>query len=116
MIMYDYLINALVFGGIILLLALSVAVVQLILILTDVRHTTKEIRKKLIAITSVLDIVGLLMGGIKGAQGRIKKKMSPDSSTVIAVTSGLKKGLQILLKGKKKKGKKKETKEENEDG
>ncbi|MFH1683732.1 MAG: hypothetical protein ABIA67_02485 [Candidatus Margulisiibacteriota bacterium] len=98
MIMQEILINVLIFSGIILLLALSVGVVIGIMILVDIRKTSKEITKKIKAITSAIDIVALLLGGLGGARQSLKKKLNPDKSTLIAFIAGVKKGLQVLLK------------------
>ncbi len=99
--LYSILMNVLIFCGIVLLIALTVAVIQGIIILVDVRHTSKEVKKKLYAVTSVIDIVSLLMGGMEGAKKRIKKKMAPDENTIIAFVAGVKKGLKILLRNDK---------------
>lgn len=96
--MYEILINILVFCGIILLIALTVAVIQGILILLDVKRISKEVRKKLLAVTSVIDIVSLLLGGFEGAKSRFKKKLTSNDSTLVAFLAGLKKSLQVLLK------------------
>ncbi|KPJ64998.1 hypothetical protein AMJ44_11535 [candidate division WOR-1 bacterium DG_54_3] len=104
--MQEILINVLIFCGILLLVALIVAMVQIILIMVDIRRMTKEIKKKVYALTSLFDIVSLLFGGVEGAKKRFKKKLSPDKSTIVAFMGGLKKGLQVLLgrKGGEKDG------------
>jgi hypothetical protein len=96
--MHEILINVLIFCGIILLLALTVAVVQIVIIMIDVNRMTKEVRKKVLALTSVFDIVTLLFGGLGGAKKVLKKKLNPDKSTLVASVAGIKKGLQVLLK------------------
>jgi hypothetical protein len=96
--MHEILINVLIFCGIILLLALTVAVVQIVIIMIDVNRMTKEVRKKVLALTSVVDIVTLLFGGLGGAKKVLKKKLNPDKSTLVASVAGIKKGLQVLLK------------------
>lgn len=93
-----YLINGLIFCGILLLIAFIIASVQIILVLIDVRRMTREIQKKVMALTSVIDIVSLFLGGFQGARGRLKKKLNPDQPTVIAFVAGLKKALQVLFK------------------
>jgi hypothetical protein len=93
-----YLINALIFCGILLLIALIVGMIIVIFILIDFRRVSKEISKKVVALTSVVDIVSLFMGGIGGAKNRIKKKLKNDDSTLIAFIAGVKRGLQVLLK------------------
>jgi hypothetical protein len=93
-----YLINALIFTGILLLIALVVGMIIVIFILLDFRRVSKEISKKVVALTSVVDIVSLFMGGIGGAKNRIKKKLKNDDSTLIAFIAGVKRGLQVLLK------------------
>jgi hypothetical protein len=98
--MQEILINILIFCGIILLLALTVAIVQVVIIMIDINRMTKEVKKKVLALTSVIDIVTLLLGGLGGAKKTLKKKLSPDKSTLVAFMGGLKKGLQVLLKSK----------------
>jgi len=92
-----YLINGLFFCGILLLIVLIVAIVQIVLILFGVRQMTKEIQKKVLALTSAIDIISLFMGGLEGAKKRLKKKLDPDKSTLVAFISGLKRGLQVLF-------------------
>lgn len=89
-----YLINTLYFCLILLIIALAVGAIQLIMILLDVRKMTHEVKEKFLAITSVLDIVSLVVGGL----GSVKKIKAPDSSTFVAFMSGLKKALQVLFK------------------
>jgi len=95
---YDILINLLIFCGIGLLIALIVATIVVIMILLDLRRTTKEVGDKVKAIASILDIVGMLFGGM----GTIKKKLSgnlgSNSATIVGFAAGLKKALQVLLK------------------
>jgi hypothetical protein len=95
-----YLINALIFCGILLLIALVVGMIVVVFILVDFRRVSKEISKKVVALTSVVDIVSLFMGGIGGAKSRLKKKLKSDDSTMISFIAGVKKGLQVLLKKK----------------
>ncbi len=95
--MQVYLINILIFCGILLLLALTVAVVQIILVLLDVRRISNEIKKKVLILTSMFDIVSLLLGGMERAKKKISKKLSPDKATLVAFVAGLKKSLQVLL-------------------
>lgn len=94
----SYLINALFFCGILLLLALTVGAVQLILILLDIRRMAKEIKEKVKIVTSFFDILSLFMGGLEGAKKRIGKKLVPGGSTLLAFSAGLKKALQVFLK------------------
>jgi hypothetical protein len=91
-----YLANILIFCGILLLLALTVAVVQGIVILIDVRRVSREVTNKVLAITSLFDIVTMLVGGLGEAKKRVGKKM--DSNTVVAFAAGLKKAVQVLFK------------------
>ena len=91
-----YLTNILIFCGILLLLALTVAVVQGIIILIDVRRVSREVTNKVLAITSLFDIVTMLVGGLGEAKKRVGKKM--DSNTVVAFAAGLKKAVQVLFK------------------
>lgn len=101
--MYDILINILIFCGIILLIALTVAAVQAILILMDMRRAEKEIMKKVSLISSAVDIVSIVTGGVGGAKKVIGKKLSSDGSTLNAFVAGLKKGLEVFFeKGGKK--------------
>jgi len=101
--MYEILINVLVFSGIILLLALTVAVIQGVLILIDARKTAKEVEEKLRAVVSVFDVVSLIFGGIDGAKKKIQNKFSPNKSTLVALIAGIKRGLQVLVKNKDEK-------------
>lgn len=96
--MHEILINILIFCGIVLLIALTVAVVQVVIMMIDINRMTKEIKKKILALTSVIDIITLLFGGLSGAKKTLKKKLNPDKSTLVAFIAGLKKGLQVLLK------------------
>lgn len=96
--MYEILINILIFAGILLLLALTVAVVQGFIILIDIRRMTKEIKEKMLVVTSVFDIVTLLLGGVEGAKKKFKKKLKTNDSTLVAFLAGLKKSLRVLLK------------------
>ncbi|MBU0671985.1 MAG: hypothetical protein KJ732_03035 [Candidatus Margulisbacteria bacterium] len=100
--MQEILINVLIFSGILLLLALAVGVIIGVMILLDVRKMTKDVTKKVKAVTSAIDIVSMLFGGFGGAQKTLKKKLKTDSSTMVAFISGLKKGLQVLLKKESK--------------
>lgn len=93
-----YLINTLIFCGILLLLAITVGAVQLALIMFDVRQMEKEARKKFMAVLSVFDVVTLLLGGLGGLKKRIQKNVAPDRSTFVALIAGIKKGLQVFLK------------------
>ncbi|MFH1387260.1 MAG: hypothetical protein ABIH50_06315 [bacterium] len=88
-----YLINILLFCGILLLLSLTVAVIQGILIFIDIRKMTHEVKEKVLAVTSVLDILTAFLGGL----GIMKSKLSSES-TIIGFAAGLKKALQILFK------------------
>jgi len=104
--MYEILINVLVFSGVILLLAFTVATIQIILILIDARKTAKLVEEKVKVLTSALDVVSLIFGGIEGAKKNFKSRMTPRKSTLIALVAGIKKGLQVLVKGKEKEEKK----------
>jgi len=89
-----YLVNILIFCGILLLIALIVGMVQIIIVLVDVRRASKEIKNKILALTSVFDIVSMVLGGL----GSAKKKVKLDSSNFAAFAAGLKKALQIFFK------------------
>jgi hypothetical protein len=90
-----YLVDALVFCSILLVIALIVGAIQLVMILVDARKMTHEVKEKFMAISSVLDIVSIILGGL----GMVKKKIRvPDSSSLTAFMAGLKKALQVLFK------------------
>lgn len=92
-----YLINILIFCVILLLIALIVGTLQLVIILIDVRKTTREVSEKIRAITSLLDIVSILIGALNLGKAKIKDKI-PGKSKLFALVAGLKKGLETLLK------------------
>jgi len=91
---YTYLMNTLIFCAILLLLALIVGAVQLSIIMVDVRKMTREVKNKFMAVSSVLDIVGLVIGGLASS----RKKGAPDGATVAGFAAGLKKALKVLFK------------------
>jgi len=95
--MYEILINVLVFCAILLLIALTVAVVQGVIILLDINRMVREIKKKLIALASLFDIFTILFGGFEGIKKTFKKKALNDKPTLIASIAGVKKGLQVLF-------------------
>lgn len=97
MMLQTYLVNILIFCAVLLLIALIVGTLQLIIIFIDVRKTTREVTEKIRAITSLLDIVSLLIGALNLTKGKIKEKI-PGKSTLFALVAGLKKGLETLLK------------------
>ena len=92
-----YLINILLFCAVLLLIVFIVGTVQLVIILINVRKTAREVTEKVRAITSLLDIVSILFGALNMTKGKIKDKI-PGKSTLFALVSGLKKGLETLLK------------------
>ena len=92
-----YLINILLFCAVLLLIVFIVGTVQLVIILIDVRKTAREVTEKVRAITSLLDIVSILFGALNMTKGKIKDKI-PGKSTLFALVSGLKKGLETLLR------------------
>jgi hypothetical protein len=96
--MYEILINILIFGGILVLLALTIAIIMGVFILNDVRRISKEVREKVLIVTSVFDIVSLVLGGMEGAKKKFKKKLKNDDSTLLAFLAGIKKSVQVLLK------------------
>ncbi|MFH1541768.1 MAG: hypothetical protein ABIE84_01615 [bacterium] len=96
--MYEILINVLVFSAILLLLAITVGVVQLVIVVLDVRRTTKKVTRQVEAVTSIFDIGSLLLGGMEGAGKRISKKVIPGKANITALIAGIKKGLQVLFK------------------
>lgn len=97
--MQTYLLNALIFCGLILLLTLSVAAVQLIFILNDTRQITRQAREKVAALGSLFDIVALIFGGL----GFFKERgtVLKEGSNLTAFLAGLKKALQVMLGSKK---------------
>ena len=95
--MYSYLINALVFCAILLLITFIVASVQMIIILVDVRRSVKEVTEKVRAIASLIDIATTLVGALDLAKGRMRDKL-PGGTTMVAFAAGLKKGLEVLFK------------------
>jgi len=104
--MQTYLINIFWFCLILFVLALTVAVVQIVIILIDLRQTTKEIKKmikdieaKVKAVTSVIDIVTLFMGGMEEAKKRALKHSIPSKSTFAGLFAGIKKGLEVFVGG-----------------
>jgi hypothetical protein len=92
-----YLINILIGCGIALLIALTIAVIQIIAILYDIRSTTKAIKKKIDAVMAAIDFVGNVFGGFERAKKKIKKKMAPNESIMIAFAAGVKKGLEVMF-------------------
>ena len=96
--MQEILLNILIFAGILVLLALTVAVIMGIFVLNDVRRISKEIREKVLIVTSLFDIASMLLGGMEGVKGRVKKKLKNDGSSLVAFLAGLKKGIKVLLK------------------
>ncbi|MFA6170807.1 MAG: hypothetical protein WCW67_06315 [Candidatus Margulisiibacteriota bacterium] len=94
--MYEVLINILIFCGVLLLLAMTVAMVQIVLILLDVRKMSCEIRAKVLAITSLLDAVTMIFGAFGGS-----KKKWTKNTTIAAFVGGLRKGLNVFLKDNK---------------
>lgn len=97
MIWQIYLINTLIGCGIALLIALTIAVIQVIAVLLDIRHTTNAIKKKVNAVISAIDVVSGFFGGMERAKKRTKKNVAPNKSTLIAFAAGIKEGLEVLL-------------------
>ena len=95
---YAILINILVFCGIGLLIALIVASVVVIIILLDLRRTTNELKQKVMAVASVLDVVGMFLGGFGSIKKKLGGNLSSNSATIVGFAAGLKKALQVLLK------------------
>ncbi|MEA3494310.1 MAG: hypothetical protein U9R38_08025 [Candidatus Margulisiibacteriota bacterium] len=99
--LYDILIIILIFCGIVFLIALTVAVIQGIIILIqgiviliDIRHASKELKNKLYTVTSMVDVVSLLIGRMEGAKKRISE------NSIVAFAAGVKKGLKVLLRNR----------------
>ena len=101
--MYEILMNILIFCIILLIIAFIVGTVQLVIMLIDVRKTTKTVSKKVEAVTSMIDIVSLIFGGMDEAKKRVQNKIVPNKSNLIAFVAGIKKGLQVLLNKKEEK-------------
>lgn len=93
--------NIMWFSLILLLLALTVEVVQIIIILLDVRGSVREVKKKLKALTSVLDIATLFLAGLEEMKRRAGEQADPSKATLKAFLAGVKKGLQVLVGGEK---------------
>ncbi|MBI5698896.1 hypothetical protein HZC35_01120 [Candidatus Saganbacteria bacterium] len=93
--------NIMWFSLILLLLALTGAVIQVVIILLDVRSATKDLKKKLKSLTSVLDIATMLMGGLEGIKRRAIKQAIPSKATLVGFFAGVKKGMQVLMGGEK---------------
>ncbi len=97
--MYEILINVLVFSAILLLLALTIGVVIGVMILVDIRRSTKEVTRKIKAVTSALDIISMVVGGFGGARKTFKKKLkTANDSNVIAFIAGIKRALTVFLR------------------
>lgn len=97
MTLYSVLINLLVFCAILLLLAITVAVVQGVIVMIEVRRTTRNVTKKIETLTSIIDIGTLLLGGVDGAARRVKQSLLPGRANLTALIAGIKKGLQVLF-------------------
>ncbi|OGC03990.1 hypothetical protein A2276_05170 [candidate division WOR-1 bacterium RIFOXYA12_FULL_43_27] len=93
----------------ILVIALTVAVVYFIFILREVSQSLKtanqmvaDARRKLNALTSVLDIASTLIGGIDAAKSKLKKKLvrdvMPSQAVIVGFFAGVKKALTVLFK------------------
>lgn len=93
--------NIMWFSLILLLLVLTVAVVQVVIILLDVRGATKDLKKKLKSLTSVLDLATMLFGGLEEIKRRAIKQAIPSKTTLVGFFAGVKKGMQVLLGGEK---------------
>jgi len=97
-ILYVVLINILVFCGIGLLIALMVATIVVILILLDLRRTTREVKQKVMAISSALDVIGMFLGGFGTIKKKLGNNLGSNSATIIGFAAGLKKAIQVLIK------------------
>lgn len=103
-----YLVNIFWFCLILLVITFIVAMVQVVLMLIDMRSATKqakkmveEIEKKIKAFTSILDIATLVLGGFEGVKARVIRD-SLGKNNLVAFFAGFKKGIQVLLGGEKK--------------
>ena len=74
--MQQYLVNALICAGVVLLIALTVAIVQLFLILLDVRGVTKEVQKKTKVVSDLIDVSASAAGDFlrKAVKSFFKKR------------------------------------------
>ena len=104
-----YLVNILLFCGILLLIAFIVIAVQIVIVMLDVRRMSNEVKKKIQVLTSIFDIVTLLIGGLGEAKKRVVRTVSPNDSTMVAFAAGLKKGLEVLFKRPAKKAGKEDS-------
>lgn len=102
-----YLKNILWFVLIIFVGTLIFAVVQIILILLDIRNTAKDAKKMLKdieirvrALTSLLDVVSMVFGGIEEAKRKVMDR-TLSASNLSAYAAGLKKGVKVLFGGEK---------------
>lgn len=93
-----YLINSLIFCGILLIIVLIVGAVQITLLLIDLRKTTKDVKDKIYLFLSIFDIFTLIFGGLKGVKQRLGNKVTADSSNLVGLVAGLKKAFQVLIK------------------
>jgi len=99
-----YLRNIMWFCLILLLIAATVAVIEIVIILLDLRSATREakkmvkdVEKKVKSVTSILDLAVMLTGGLEEAKKRVMKKAIPTRSALAGFFAGLKKGLEVLL-------------------
>ena len=97
----EYMILLLTTAGVALMIALTIAVVQIVMMLISVRRTGNEVKKKAASILSAVDIASVVLGGITGAKKRIGKAI-PYKSTVAALAGGVKKSMNVFLNKKKK--------------
>lgn len=102
-----YLGNILTFCLIIFVIALTICVIQVILIFLDIRESVKEakkllkdLEKKIKAVTSVLDVAVMLVGGMDQIKNRVASQVIKKSN-MGAFIAGLKKGAQVLFGGEK---------------
>ncbi len=89
------------FSLILLLLALTVAIVQVIIILVEVRGSIRELKKKLKPVTAALDIANLFWAGIEEMKRCAAEEADPSKATLKAFFAGVKKGIQVLMGGEK---------------
>lgn len=94
----------------IFVIALTAAAVYFIFILREISQSLNiinklinEARKKLNALTAILDLASIFISGVEGAKTKLKKKLvsefMPSRAVIIGFFAGVKKGLKVLLGG-----------------
>lgn len=92
------------------IIALTAAVIYFVLILREIGQSINtinkllnEARKKLNALTAILDLASMFISGVEGAKTKLKKKLisefMPSRAVIMGFFAGVKKGLKVLLGG-----------------